>query len=151
MTDPKEEEAQELPPTLKLKNAFEIQKMLREREARRLSLPSEKPKSTDEIDKLSERQDRREQDRHDQLIASLRNDRELRCKFEFKIFWLLAAQLLIVHAGVIAMAWFKVIKLETPSLSVWIGGTIAQTVGIVMVVAKNLFPQDQEPPKKRRR
>ncbi len=57
------------------------------------------------------------------------------------ILWLLRLEILIANAVFIVFAWAgENWNLETAVIDVWLGATVVQVVGIVLVVTRHLFP-----------
>lgn len=69
-------------------------------------------------------------------------DRELQKRFMYWMLGVLIGQMAFVNLSVVLMAWNDVIELEAWTLRIWIGGTLAETFAIVLVMAKYLFPKD---------
>jgi hypothetical protein len=66
---------------------------------------------------------------------------ELRRKYARGILWLLSVELLFANAVFVVFAWAgEDWKLETAVIDVWLGATVVQVVGIVLVVTRHLFP-----------
>lgn len=66
---------------------------------------------------------------------------DLRRMYARGILWLLGAEIVIANVVFVVYAWTgEHWKLETAVIDVWLGSTVVQVVGIVMVVTRHLFP-----------
>jgi hypothetical protein len=78
-------------------------------------------------------------------------DRQLKLVYANWLRWLLGAQLGIADAVFIAYAWVgRSWHLDPAVIDIWLGATVVQVVGIVLVVTRHLFPLrdggKQQPP-----
>lgn len=76
------------------------------------------------------------QDEEDQ-----KKDRELRAKFMLWMTLVLVFQLTFVNGTILGLAIPGIIKVEEWTLRLWIGGTLLEVFGIVLVIAQYLFPK----------
>jgi hypothetical protein len=68
-------------------------------------------------------------------------DRQLKLAYANWLRWLLGAQLAIADAVFIVYAWAgRGWQLDPAVIDVWLGATVVQVVGIVLVVTRHLFP-----------
>ena len=68
-------------------------------------------------------------------------DRKLKLAYATWLRWLLAAQLGIADTVFIVYAWAgRRWHLDPAVIDVWLGATVVQVVGIVLVVTRHLFP-----------
>ena len=68
-------------------------------------------------------------------------DQKLKRKYANWLQWLLTVQLVIADAVFVIYAWAgRHWKLDAPVIDVWLGATVVQVVGIVLVVTRHLFP-----------
>jgi hypothetical protein len=75
---------------------------------------------------------------------------DLRRMYARGILWLLGAEMLIANVVFVVFAWAgEEWKLETAVIDVWLGATVVQVVGIVLVVTRHLFPDRDDKPAKR--
>lgn len=66
---------------------------------------------------------------------------DLRRMYAKGILWLLRIEILIANAVFIVFAWAgENWNLKTAVIDVWLGATVVQVVGIVLVVTRHLFP-----------
>lgn len=74
-------------------------------------------------------------------------DRKLKLTYATWLRWLLAAQLGVADAVFVVYAWAgQQWKLDAAVIDVWLGATVVQVVGIVLVVTRHLFPlRDSQP------
>jgi hypothetical protein len=69
-------------------------------------------------------------------------DRELKKKYATWLCWLLSAQLALADTVFVVYAWAgKHWRLDGPVIEIWLGATVVQVVGVVLVVTRHLFPQ----------
>jgi hypothetical protein len=69
-------------------------------------------------------------------------DRELKLSYATWLRRSLAGQLVIADAVFVVYAWAgKHWNLEPIVINVWLGATVVQVVGVVLVVTRHLFPQ----------
>jgi hypothetical protein len=69
-------------------------------------------------------------------------DRELKLSYATWLRRSLASQLLIADVVFIVYAWAgKHWSLEPAVINVWLGATVLQVVGVVLVITRHLFPQ----------
>ncbi|MFN3242217.1 MAG: hypothetical protein ACE37K_11965 [Planctomycetota bacterium] len=85
------------------------------------------------------------QDEEDQ-----KKDRELRGKFMMWMLGILIGLLTVVNVGVLALASFQLLQLDAVTLRIWLTATLVQAYGIVLVIAKYLFPQQGQAKQKPR-
>lgn len=78
----------------------------------------------------------------DERVADAQQDRKLRVRFMYWMLGILIGQLYVVNVGVIALAAFAIIDVEEWTLRIWIGGTLLEVFGVVLVIAKYLFPSE---------
>jgi hypothetical protein len=72
----------------------------------------------------------------------LKQDRELKLSYATWLRRLLAAQLAIADLVFVAYAWAgREWHLDPAVIDIWLGATVVQVVGIVLVVTRHLFPQ----------
>jgi hypothetical protein len=72
----------------------------------------------------------------------LKQDRELKLSYATWLRRLLAAQVAVADAVFIVYAWAgKHWHLDPAVIDVWLGATVVQVVGVVLVVTRHLFPQ----------
>jgi len=70
-----------------------------------------------------------------------RQEYELRRMYARGILWLLGIEILVANAVFVAFAWAgEHWNLETAVIDVWLGATVVQVVGVVLVVTRHLFP-----------
>jgi hypothetical protein len=70
-----------------------------------------------------------------------KQEHELRQKYARGILWLLGGQFLVTDVVFVVFAWAgKHWDLSTAVINTWLGATVVQVVGIVMVVTRHLFP-----------
>lgn len=68
-------------------------------------------------------------------------EHEVRQDYAKGILWLLRVEIVVANAVFIVFAWVgEKWKLETAVIDVWLGATVVQVVGIVLVVTRHLFP-----------
>jgi len=68
-------------------------------------------------------------------------DRQLKLAYANWLRWLLCAQLGIADAVFVVYAWAgRKWHLDAAVIDVWLGATVVQVVGIVLVVTRHLFP-----------
>lgn len=94
------------------------------------------------VDSL-EREERRKDAAHGQTLLDQETDRSLRKSVAFWIVWLLAGQLAVVHIGLVSLACCGNITIDATTIQFWITGTVLETFGIVLVIAKYLFAPDR--------
>jgi hypothetical protein len=69
-------------------------------------------------------------------------DRQLKLSYATWLLRLLAAQLVVADLVFIVYAWAgRGWDLQPPVIEVWLGATVVQVVGVVLVVTRHLFPQ----------
>jgi hypothetical protein len=69
-------------------------------------------------------------------------DRRLKLSYATWLRRSLAIQLLIADAVFVAYAWAgRGWNLEPLVINVWLGATVVQVIGVVLVVTRHLFPQ----------
>lgn len=71
---------------------------------------------------------------------SLDDDRRLKMLYGIWALWLLAGQLVIMNAVFIGVG-FGILKFQEYALHLYLGGTLLEVFGIVMVVTRYLFKQ----------
>lgn len=72
----------------------------------------------------------------------LQQDISLKRMYANRLLWLLMAQLVVADAVFITYAWAGVQwKLSAAVIDVWLGATLVEVVGIVLVVTRYLFPR----------
>jgi hypothetical protein len=73
---------------------------------------------------------------------SAEQEYELRKTYARGILWLLCIEMTVANAVFVAFAWVgEHWKLETAVIDVWLGATVVQVVGVVLVVTRHLFPE----------
>jgi hypothetical protein len=81
---------------------------------------------------------------HLQNLAEQNQAQEIQLR-RFYATWLLrglGAELLIANGVFVAYAWAgRNWNIDSTVISIWLGQTVVQVVGIVMVVTRHLFPQ----------
>jgi hypothetical protein len=72
----------------------------------------------------------------------LEQDRQLKLSYATWLRRLLAGQLAVADIVFVVYAWVgRRWKLEPIVIDIWLGATVVQVVGIVLVVTRHLFPQ----------
>lgn len=74
-----------------------------------------------------------------QKVKDAESDRLLKEKYAKYFILILVVQLLIMNY-VFIFAGLKVLEFEKWTLDLYMGGTLAEVFGIVLVITKNLFP-----------
>jgi hypothetical protein len=70
-----------------------------------------------------------------------KQDRELKLSYATWLRWLLAAQLAIADVVFVVYAWAgERWNLHPAVINIWLGATVVQVVGVVLVVTRHLFP-----------
>jgi|ERR1700684_95077 len=73
---------------------------------------------------------------------SAEQEYELRRMYARGILWLLCVEMVVANAVFVAFAWAgEQWKLEPAVIDVWLGATVVQVVGVVLVVTRHLFPE----------
>lgn len=72
-------------------------------------------------------------------VEDARSDRELKKSYAKWFIWILVAQLLIMNFAFYGVG-FGWLKYEKWTLDLYMGGTLAEVFGVILVITKNLFP-----------
>lgn len=75
-----------------------------------------------------------------ETIADQKSDRELKKRYANWFIWILIGQLIVMNAVFIATG-LKWLSFDKYVIELYLGGTLAEVFGIVLVITKNLFPQ----------
>jgi hypothetical protein len=91
--------------------------------------------------------EREQAQRLDQKKAFADQEHQLRQRYANWIIGILAAQLMVADGAFVAFAWAgKGWDLSPGVIEVWLGATVVQVVGIVLIVTRHLFPnRDRQP------
>lgn len=73
-------------------------------------------------------------------IKSLKSDRDLKEKYGKWFIWILIGQLLFMNGTFLVTGTGK-LKFSDLTLELYIGGTIAEVFGVVLVITRHLFPR----------
>jgi hypothetical protein len=75
----------------------------------------------------------------EQKVKDAESDRDLKEKYAKDFVRILVVQLVIMNC-VFVLSGFKILEFEKWTLDLYMGGTLAEVFGIVLVITKNLFP-----------
>ena len=76
-----------------------------------------------------------------EAVKNLQSDRQLKEKYAQWFIKILMVQLAVMNL-IILLAGFKWVAYDTWMLQLYMGGTLAEVFGIVLVITTNLFPKN---------
>ncbi len=66
-------------------------------------------------------------------------------RYGTRLFWLMVVQLGIADVGFFLYAWLGVHwKVSASVMNVWLGATVIEVIGVVLVVTRSLFPMEPD-------
>ncbi|MGF1512650.1 MAG: hypothetical protein ACFB5Z_02995 [Elainellaceae cyanobacterium] len=76
-----------------------------------------------------------------ELLEDRRSDRQLRQRYATWFMWILVSQLLVMNAVFILLGLGKLEYRNRWIVEVYIGATVAEVFGVVLVITRGLFPE----------
>jgi len=77
---------------------------------------------------------------HEQAIQNLKQDRDLKELYARRMIHILVGQLGVMNV-IIILVGFRFISLDNLVLQIYMGGTLAEVFGVILVITRSLFPQ----------
>jgi len=76
-----------------------------------------------------------------EIVEDRRSDRQLRQRYATWFMWILVSQLLVMNAVFILLGLGKLEYRNRWIVEIYIGATVAEVFGVVIVITRGLFPE----------
>lgn len=76
-----------------------------------------------------------------EILEDRRSDRQLRQRYATWFMWILVSQLLVMNAVFILLGLGKLEYRNRWIVEIYIGATVAEVFGVVIVITRGLFPE----------